>query len=135
MQIPTKERLEMSKEQIAEFFKLGAVVSKFSEEDLKDPKKAAMLKQYLELKEAYLEWLDAVNDPKKMEVVQEKMKLNEAFSLIFEALSAFMQSPFPKRREPQAYQDAFNCLTLALKDKLEALDEGLKKVEEMKKPE
>ena len=94
-----------------------------------------MLKQYLELKETYLEWMEAVNDPKKMEVVQEKMKLNEAFSLIFEALSAFMQSPFPKRREPQAYQDAFNCLTLALKDKLEALDEGLKKVKEMKKPE
>ena len=126
----------MSKEQIAEFFNLGAVVSKFSEEDLKDPKKAAMLKQYLELKETYLEWLDAVNDPKKkMEVVQEKMKLNEAFSLIFEALSTFMQSPFPKRCEPQAYQDAFNCLTLALKDKLEALDESSKKVEELKKPE
>ena len=135
MQIPTKERLEMSKEQIAEFFNLGAVVSKFSEEDLKDLKKAAMLKQYLELKEAYLEWLDAVNDPKKMEVVQEKMKLNEAFGLIFEALSAFMQSPFPKRCEPQAYQDAFNCLALALKDKLEALDESSKKAEELKKPE
>lgn len=112
----------MSKEQIAEFFKLGAIVSKFSEEDLKDLKKAAMLKQYLELKEAYLEWLDAVNDPKKMEVVQEKMKLNEAFGLILEALSAFMQSPFPKSHEPQAYQDAFNCLALALKDKIEALE-------------
>ena len=135
MQTLTKERLEMSKEQIAEFFNLGAVVSKFSEEDLKDLKKAAMLKQYLELKEAYLEWLDAVNDPKKMEVVQEKMKLNEAFGLIFEALSAFMQSPFPKRCEPQAYQDAFNCLALALKDKLEALDESSKKAEELKKPE
>ena len=135
MQMPTKERLEMSKEQIAEFFNVGAVVSKFSEEDLKDPNKAAMLKQYLELKEAYLEWMEAVNDPKKMEVVQEKMKLNEAFSLVFEALSAFMQSPFPKRREPQAYQHAFNCLALALKDKLEALDESSKKAEELKKPE
>ena len=125
----------MSKEQIAEFFKLGAVVSKFSEEDLKDPKKTAMLKQYLELKEAYLEWIKAVNNPKKMEIVQEKMKLNEAFSLIFEALSAFMQSPFPKSHELQAYQDAFNCLTLALKDKLEALDEASKKAEELKKSE
>ena len=89
MQIPTKERLEMSKEQIAEFFNLGAVVNEFSEEDLKDPKKAAMLKQYLELKEAYLEWLDAVNEPKKMEVVQEKMKLNSSAKELIARYAAF----------------------------------------------
>lgn len=121
----------MSKEQIAEFFKLGAIVRKFSEEDLKDLKKATMRERYLELKESYLEWIDAVNDPKKMEVVQKKMELNDAFSLIIEALSAFMQSPFPKRREPKAYEDAFNCLALALKDKIEALDTASKKEEKM----
>lgn len=108
----------MDKEAIKTFFKLGAIVRKFTEEDMKDPQKVALCKKYDELEAEYLEWMSAVNDPKKMAVMQERMKLSEAVGLLSEALNVFMQVPVPKKAEVGDYQEAFATLVSALSEKI-----------------
>ena len=100
----------MDKKKIQEFWKLGNVLDKMSEEDLKTPQAQIIQQQFFSLQKEFDAWMETINDPEKLAEHQEQMEIDQALGILASGLNAYLSSPLPKPVEPGVYQEAFNAL-------------------------
>ena len=100
----------MDKKKILEFFRLGNMLGKMTEEELKSPQAQIIRQQYFALQEEYLEWKDIINDPEKLFARREQMKIDEALGILANGLNAYLSSPLQKPVGSEVYQEAFQTL-------------------------
>ena len=107
----------MDKNAIRNFFGLGNLLGKMTEEELKTPQGQMLQKEYCAVRKEYDEWKDAVNDPAKLQEMQKQMEIDSALGILANALNAYIISPLPKPMENEVYQKAFASLVSKVKDK------------------
>lgn len=109
----------MDKKKILEFFRLGNLLDKMSDEELKTPQVQMIQQQFFALQEEYLEWKDIINDPEKLAARHEQMKIDEALGILANGLNAYLSSPLPKPVGAEVYQEAFQTLVSKVSEKPE----------------
>ena len=100
----------MDNNKIQEFCKLGNILDKMSEEELKTPQAQIIQQQFFALQEEFNNWMKIVNDPEKLAEHQKEMEIDQALGILASGLNAYLSSPLPKPVEPGVYQEAFNVL-------------------------
>lgn len=97
-----------------QYWNLARVVSKLSEEDMKNPQNQLLQNAYFELAQEY----EALLDPKKQEELDEVMDLNKALEVLGTSLNHYFKLPGEKPFKSEEVGEAFKLLISKIQESI-----------------